>query len=58
MTICYTRARELAPWLDRVAARGEIFVRFWLRPGEAAVALGTPEEREVEKIPAQLRRFL
>ena len=58
MTICYTRARELTPWLDRVAARGEIFVQFWLRPEEAAVALGTPEEREVEKIPAQLRRFL
>ena len=58
MTICYTRARELAPWLDRVAARGEIFVRFWLRPGEAAVALGTGKERREESIPRQLRRFL
>lgn len=58
MTICYTRARELAPWLDRVAARGEIFVQFWLRSGAVAVVLGTPEEREVEKKPAQLRRFL
>ena len=26
--------------------------------GEAAVTLGVGEEREVERIPAQLRRFL
>ncbi len=54
----YARAAELGPWLDLVAVRGEVVVQFWLRPGEAAVTLGAGEEREVEKIPEQLRRFL
>ena len=54
----YARARELEPWLNLVAVRGEVVVQFWLRPGEAAVTLGAGEEREVEKIPAQLKRFL
>jgi inner membrane protein len=54
----YARARELEPWLDLVAVRGEVVVQFWLKPGEAAVTLGPGEEREVERIPEQLRRFL
>ena len=54
----YARAPELEPWLDRVAVRGEIVVQFWLKPGEAAVTLGPGEEREVERIPEQLRSFL
>ena len=54
----YARAQELQPWLDRVAVRGEVVVQFWLRPGEAAVTLEKGEEREEDKIPAQLRRFL
>ena len=54
----YARAQELQPWLDRVAVRGEIVVQFWLKPGEQAVTLEKGEEREVEKIPEQLRRFL
>jgi len=53
----YARATELEPWLDLVAVRGEV-VQFWLKPGDAAVTLGKGEEREVERIPAQLRRFL
>ena len=52
------RARELGPWLDLVAVRGEGVAPFWLKPGEAAVTLGSGEEREVERIPEQLRRFL
>ena len=54
----YARAPELKPWPDLVATRGEVVVQFWLKPGEAAVTLGVREEREVEKIPEQLRRFL
>ncbi len=54
----YARAQELQPWLDRVAVRGEIVVQFWLKPGEAAVTLGAGEEREEDRIPAQVRRFL
>jgi inner membrane protein len=58
LSLHYARAQELGPWLDRVAVRGEVIVQFWLKPGEAAVALGTGEEREVDRIPEQLRRFL
>jgi inner membrane protein len=54
----YARARELGPWLDLVAVRGEVVVQFWLKPGETAVTLGAGEEREGERIPEQLRRFL
>ena len=54
----YARAQELGPWLDLVAVRGEGVVPFWLRPGEARVTLGTGKEREVERIPEQLKRFL
>ena len=54
----YARTAELGPWLDLVAVRGEVVVQFWLKPGEAAVTLGPGEEREVERIPEQLRRFL
>jgi inner membrane protein len=50
----YARARELEPWLDRVAVRGEIVVQFWLEPGEAAVTLGAGVEQREERIPAQL----
>lgn len=58
MILRYARAQELGPWMDLVAAKGEIFVQFWLRPGEAAVTLGVGEEREMERIPEQLRKYL
>ena len=54
----YARAAELGPWLDLVAVRGEVVVQFWLKPGEVVVTLGAGEEREVDRIPEQLRRFL
>jgi len=44
--------------LTLFAPRGEVVVQFWLKPGEAAVSLGPGEEREVERIPAQLWKFL
>jgi inner membrane protein len=50
------RVQEFGPWLDRVAVRGEVIVPFWLQPGQAVVTLGA--EREVERIPEPLRRFL
>jgi hypothetical protein len=53
----YARAAELGPWLDLVAVYSEV-VWFWFKLGEAVVTLGPGEEREVERIPAQLRRFL
>jgi inner membrane protein len=54
----YARAAELGPWLDLVAARGEMVVQFWLKPGVVAVTLGVGEEQREERIPEQLRRFL
>ncbi len=41
-----------------VAAKSEVVVQFWLKPGEAAVTLGAGEEQREEQIPEQLRRFL
>jgi len=58
MTLRYARAQELGPWLDLVAAKGEVFVQFWLKPGEAAVTLSAVEESPADRIPRQLRRFL
>ena len=58
MTLRYARAQELGPWLDLVAAKGEIFVQFWLRPGEPAVAFEVGDEPPDDPIPGELRRFL
>ena len=58
MVLRYARAQELGPWLDLVAAKGEIFVQFWLRLGEQAVAFELGNEPPEEQIPAELRRFL
>jgi inner membrane protein len=41
-----------------VAVQGEVYVQFWLKPGEAAVEFAPGEERAVERIPSQLKKFL
>jgi hypothetical protein len=51
------RARELEPWLDRVAVCSEGVVQFWLRSGESALTLRPGKERKVERIPEPLRRL-
>ncbi|MDG4552606.1 MAG: metal-dependent hydrolase [Candidatus Contendobacter sp.] len=58
MTLRYARAQELGPWLDLVAAKGEVFVQFWLRPGERAVFFEVGNEPPEEPIPGELRGFL
>ncbi len=58
MILRYARAQELGPWLDLVAAKGEIFVQFWLKPGEQAVVFELGKEPVEEQIPKELRRFL
>ena len=58
MTLRYARAQELGPWLDLVAAKGEVFVQFWLRLGEQAAAFEVGDEPPEEVIPEGLRRFL
>jgi inner membrane protein len=57
MTLRYARAQELGPWLDLVAAKGEVFVQFWLRPGVVAVALGMGRSVRQSRYRA-VRRFL
>ncbi len=54
----FARAQELGPWLDLVAAKGEVFVQFWLRPGEQAVVFEVGNDPVEEVIPEGLRRFL
>ena len=58
MTLRYARAQELGPWLDLVAAKGEVFVQFWLRPGEQPVVFELGNEPPADPIPAELRAFL
>jgi len=57
MTLRHARAQELGPWLDLVAAKGEIFVQFWLRPGEGAATFEVGDEPVEEVIPDVLKRF-
>ncbi len=58
MTLRYARAQELGPWLDLVAAKGEVFVQFWLRPGEQAAFFDLGNDPPADPIPAELRAFL
>ena len=58
MTLRYARAQELGPWLDLVAAKGELFVQFWLRPGEQAAAFEVGNEPPADPISEGLKRFL
>jgi inner membrane protein len=51
----YARAEELGPYLYMVAAQGEVYVQFWLRPGEPPVELSLKEEGQGEVIPEVLR---
>jgi len=53
----YARAAELVPWLDWVAADGEVYVQFWLKSGEAAVTFAPGEDRPVDRAPKELRSF-
>ena len=58
MTLRYARAQELGPWLELVAAKGEIFVQFWLRPGEQPVYFDLGHDPPADPIPAELKPFL
>lgn len=52
------RGSDLAPYLGRVAAEGEVFVQFWLRPGDEAVELAISEPADRDAIPEVLRDYL
>jgi inner membrane protein len=54
----YARAQDLEAYLGMVASDGEMFVQFWLKPGDAAVELVVGGQGETETIPAELRGYL
>jgi len=58
LTLHYARTGELAPWQNLVAAQGEIYVQFWLQPGDPAVAFTPGEDKPVDRIPAKLKPYL
>ena len=58
MTLRYARAPELGPWLDLITAKGEVFVQFWLKPGEQAVFFDLGNDPPADPIPEELKRFL
>ena len=41
-----------------MAVWGEVFVQFWLRPGEQAVFFDLGNEPPIDPIPAELKPFL
>jgi inner membrane protein len=54
----YARARELGPYRNLVAAEGEIFVQFWLKPGDSAVELSVDGGGGAGLVPEVLRGYL
>ncbi len=54
----YAREQEIDPYLYMVAAQGEVYVQFWLRPGEAPVELRLREDEPENVIPEVLRGYL
>jgi inner membrane protein len=41
-----------------LAAEGELFVQFWLKPGDPPLELVIEDQGDVDVIPEALRRFL
>jgi inner membrane protein len=54
----YARAEEIDPYLHMVAAQGEVYVQFWLRPGDAPVEMEAGEDKPESVIPEVLRTYL
>ena len=54
----YATGEELHPWLDLTAVQGEVFVQFWLKPGDPPVTFAPGEEKPVERIPEELQEVL
>jgi inner membrane protein len=54
----YAREQELEPYLNMVAAQGEVYVQFWLKPGEPPVELSLGEDEPESVIPEVLRTYL
>ena len=54
----YAREDELGPYLGATASEGEIYVQFWLKPGDEAVELVVGDARKREVVPEELEGYL
>jgi inner membrane protein len=54
----YARASEVQSYLDLVAAQGEVYIQFWLRPGEPPAVLRFADDRPEDPIPELLKGHL
>jgi inner membrane protein len=54
----YARAQDLERYVGMLAAEGELFVQFWLRPEDKPLELVIEEQGDLDVIPAELRQFL
>ena len=54
----YAREEELGPYLGATATEGEMYVQFWLKPGDAAVELVVEDAGEREVVPEELEGYL
>jgi inner membrane protein len=54
----YARVPEVQSYLDLVAAQGEVYVQFWLRPGDPPAELRLTDDRPQDPIPERLRWHL
>ena len=54
----YAREQELEPYLHMVAAQGEVYVQFWLKPGDLPVEVSLNDEGQQDVIPEALQRHL
>ncbi len=54
----YARAQELQPYLAMQATEGEMYVQFWLKPGDEVMELVMDENAPGEAIPGVLAGYL
>ena len=54
----YARAQDLGRYMTMVGAEGELFVQYWMRPGDPPLEVDIEELAEEDQIPPELRRFL
>jgi inner membrane protein len=51
-------AREREPYIPIIAAQGEVYVHFWLKPGDSPVGLALRKDGEEDVIPKALKQHL
>jgi inner membrane protein len=54
----YAREQELERYLYMVAAQGEVYVQFWLRPGDPPVEVPLGEDKPESMIPEVLLKYI